>query len=42
MNYMIAFNPVDNLLMYWDEPTISMDYEDHPLHSLVNTMWKET
>ncbi len=40
MNYMIAFNPVDNLLMYWDEPTISMDYEDHPLHSLVNTMWK--
>lgn len=40
MNYMIAFNPIDNLLMYWDEPTISMDYEEHALHDLVKTMWK--
>ena len=39
MFYMMAFNPIDNLLMYWDEPTISMDYTDHPLHNMVNDMW---
>lgn len=39
MFYMMSFNPIDNLLMYWDEPTISMDYQDHPLHDMVNDMW---
>lgn len=39
MFYMMAFNPIDNLLMYWDEPTISMDYTEHPLHTMVNDMW---
>ena len=31
MYYMMSFNPIDNLLMYWDEPTIAMDYAEHPL-----------
>ena len=40
MNYMIAFNPISNILMYWDEPTISMDYNEHPLHDIIHKMWK--
>ncbi len=40
MNYMIAFNPISNILMYWDEPTISMDYNEHPLHDIIHHMWK--
>ena len=35
MYYMMSFNPIDNLLMYWDEPTIAMDYAEHPLHNMV-------
>ena len=40
MYYMMSFNPIDNLLMYWDEPTIAMDYAEHPLHNMVSEMWK--
>jgi hypothetical protein len=41
MYYMKAFNPIDNLLMYWDEPTIGMDYEEHPLHQHIHKVWKD-
>jgi len=41
MFYMMAFNPVENLLVYWDEPTISLDYETHDLHDIINKNWKE-
>lgn len=41
MLYMMAFNPVENLLVYWDEPTISLDYETHDLHEIINKNWKE-
>jgi len=40
MHYMAAFNPISNLLLYWDEPTISMDYETHPLHESIHALWK--
>jgi len=30
-----------DLITYWDEPTISMDYDEHPLHELIETVWKE-
>ena len=30
-----------DLITYWDEPTISMDYDEHPLHELINNVWKE-
>ena len=36
MYYMNAFNEIreDNMIMYWDEPTITMDYDDtHEYHS---------
>jgi len=41
MIYMKSFNPISNLLLYWDEPTITLDYEDHILHSDIHRMWKE-
>ena len=39
MRYMMAFHPLDNLLMYWDEPTISLDYSEHTLHPIIHRNW---
>jgi hypothetical protein len=39
MRYMMAFHPIDNLLMYWDEPTISLDYSEHALHPIIHRNW---
>jgi len=39
MFYMKAFNPADNLLLYWDEPTITLDYEEHEFHSIIKQNW---
>jgi hypothetical protein len=39
MRYMMAFHPIDQLLMYWDEPTISLDYPDHALHPIIHRNW---
>lgn len=41
MHYMKAFNPVENIIVYWDEPTITMDYENHELHATINRNWSE-
>ena len=41
MNYMLKFNPVEQLVTYWDEPTITMDYDEHDLHSAIHQNWKE-
>ena len=41
MYYMMAFNHVHNIITYWDEPTIAMDYETHELHESINKNWKE-
>ena len=41
MYYMRAFNPIDNLLTFWDEPTIGLDVEDHPLHEHIHAMWRD-
>ena len=41
MYYMMAFNPVENLVMYWDETTITLDREDHPLHATIRRNWTE-
>ena len=49
MNYMLAFSnfdpasgekPDDDIITYWDEPTISMDYDSHPLHEQIQQNWK--
>ena len=39
MEYMKAFNRLDKMVMYWDEPTISMDYDDHELHQVIKKNW---
>ena len=39
MCYMKAFNPLKNMILYWDEPTITMDYADHPLHQIIHNNW---
>ena len=30
-----------DLITYWDEPTITMDYVDHPLHAMIRRNWRE-
>jgi hypothetical protein len=41
MHYMCAFNRPDRLVMYWDEPTIMLDYADHPYHSIIHRTWSK-
>ena len=41
MYYMLSFNNEKDLITYWDEPTITMDYENHELHSIIHNNWKE-
>jgi hypothetical protein len=41
MYYMKAFNPVEKIVTYWDEPTITMDYENHDLHEIIKANWRE-
>jgi len=39
MHYMLAFNDKNNIILYWDEPTISLDYENHGFHSIIKNNW---
>lgn len=41
MRYMLAFNPAERIITYWDEPTITMDYETHELHEIIHKNWVE-
>lgn len=41
MYYMMAFNKRENIILYWDEPTISMDYETHEIHDIIHNNWKQ-
>lgn len=41
MNYMLAFNNKEDILWYWDEPTITLDYKDHPFHEILQRNWNE-
>jgi len=41
MYYMLSFNQAQNIVTYWDEPTITMDYESHEFHSIIKKNWKE-
>ena len=40
MYYMCAFNKPENIITYWDEPTITMDYLSHDLHKIIKRNWK--
>lgn len=41
MYYMMGFNAVERIVTYWDEPTITMDYLEHPLHETIHKNWQE-
>ena len=41
MYYMLAFNKATDMIMYWDEPTITMDYEEHEFHTTIRKNWKK-
>ena len=41
MLYMLAFNTKENIITYWDEPTITMDYPEHELHAVIHKNWAE-
>ena len=41
MYYMLAFNNATDIITYWDEPTITMDYTTHDLHKIIKKNWKE-
>ena len=41
MYYMLSFNSANDIITYWDEPTITMDYENHDLHRVIKKNWKE-
>jgi hypothetical protein len=39
MHYMLAFNQAEKIITYWDEPTITLDYEEHDLHETIHNNW---
>ena len=41
MYYMKNFNDTDNIITFWDEPTITLDSEEHELHSIIHKNWSE-
>ena len=41
MRYMLAFNEEPAIITYWDEPTITMDYDTHDLHEIIHKNWVE-
>lgn len=41
MLYMLSFNQESDIILYWDEPTISLDVPTHPLHEIIQKNWKE-
>ena len=41
MYYMRAFNDDEKLMVYWDEPTITLDYDEHSFHSIIKNNWCE-
>jgi len=41
MYYMLAFFQAENIVTYWDEPTITMDYKDHDFHPIIHENWSK-
>jgi hypothetical protein len=41
MYYMLAFNPKENIILYWDEPTITLDYKEHEFHKIIQENWSK-
>jgi len=41
MHYMLAFNSPESIITYWDEPTITLDYDTHELHTIIKQNWTQ-
>ncbi len=41
MNYMLAFNEPEDIVWYWDEPTITLDYDTHEFHEILQRNWQQ-
>ncbi len=41
MYYMISHFGTNNIITYWDEPTITMDYSNHAFHKTIRKNWRE-
>lgn len=41
MYYMLAFFKAEDIILYWDEPTITMDYDEHDFHKTIRANWKK-
>jgi hypothetical protein len=41
MHYMLAFHSEQEIVLYWDEPTITLDLETHSLHPIIQRNWAE-
>jgi hypothetical protein len=41
MYYMLAFFQSKDIILYWDEPTITLDYSEHDFHSTIRKNWKK-
>jgi hypothetical protein len=41
MYYMLAFNQKEDIVTYWDEPTITLDYKNHEFHPIIQKNWSE-
>ena len=41
MYYMLAFFKANDIIMYWDEPTITLDYDEHEFHTTIRKIWKK-
>jgi len=41
MNYMLKFNKQDKVITYWDEPTITLDKQEHEIHKYIHLNCKE-
>ena len=41
MYYMCAFNKPEEMITYWDEPTITLDYDEHECHAMIQRNWTQ-
>lgn len=41
MNYLTSFRKPEEIIMYWDEPTITMDKELHDCHTILAENWQK-
>jgi hypothetical protein len=38
---MMAFNQAEDIITYWDEPTITLDYKNHEFHEIIKKNWTD-